>query len=85
MSPAFRAPLRLVPPPGAERERAGFEPSIDDSTLLAGLKARDASISSAFYARARPILDRTLTRTVKNQRVAAAVLTFSNSTAATLR
>jgi RNA polymerase sigma-70 factor, ECF subfamily len=62
MSPAFRAPLRLVPPPGAERERAGFEPSIDDSTLLAGLKARDASISSAFYARARPILDRTLTR-----------------------
>lgn len=62
MSPAFRAPLRLVPPPGAELARAGFEPSIDDSTLLAGLKERDASISSAFYARARPILDRTLTR-----------------------
>src|SRR6478752_9539865 len=62
MSPAFRAPLVLVPAPAADGERAGFAPSLDDSALLAGLKARDASVSSAFYARVRPILDRTLTR-----------------------
>jgi RNA polymerase sigma-70 factor (ECF subfamily) len=35
---------------------------LDDSTLLAGLQARDASISKAFYSRVRPIVDRTLGR-----------------------
>lgn len=51
----------LVPPAGAaDSERPG--PAVDDSQLLAGLKARDRSLSSAFYARVRPIIDRTLTR-----------------------
>ena len=61
MSPALRAPLMLVPAPSGESERPG-PPSNDDSTLLAGLKARDPSLSDAFYTRVRPVLDRTLTR-----------------------
>lgn len=51
----------LVPAPAGDDERAGA-PELDDSTLLAGLKARDVSLSNAFYARARPIVDRTLMR-----------------------
>jgi RNA polymerase sigma-70 factor (ECF subfamily) len=51
----------LVPPPAGDSERPD-PPGNDDSTLLAGLKARDPSLSSAFYSRVRPVLDRTLTR-----------------------
>jgi len=62
MSAAVRTPLMLVPPPvGPESERPEG-PAVDDSALLAGLKARDRSMSAAFYDRARPIVDRTLTR-----------------------
>jgi RNA polymerase sigma-70 factor (ECF subfamily) len=61
MSSASRAPLMLVPAAAGDSERPG-SPELDDSTLLAGLKARDVSLSSAFYARVRPIVDRTLTR-----------------------
>ena len=61
MSPASRAPLMLVPAATGNSERPG-PPEVDDSTLLAGLKARDASLSNAFYARVRPIVDRTLVR-----------------------
>jgi RNA polymerase sigma-70 factor (ECF subfamily) len=63
MSPATRVPLMLVPaaPVGDASEDPGA-PGVDDSTLLAGLKARDASLSRAFYARVRPIVDRTLSR-----------------------
>lgn len=61
MSPAVRAPLMLVAAPAGDSERPG-PPGNDDSTLLAGLKARDPSLSGAFYARVRPVLDRTLTR-----------------------
>ena len=62
MSSAARPPLMLVPQPlGPESERPEA-PAVDDSELLAGLKARDRSLSSAFYDRARPIVDRTLTR-----------------------
>jgi RNA polymerase sigma-70 factor (ECF subfamily) len=51
----------LVPPPrAAESERP--EAPVDDSTLLAGLKARDRTLSAAFYDRVRPIVDRTLSR-----------------------
>lgn len=60
MSPARRAPLMLVPAAG-DSERPG-SPEADDSTLLAGLRARDASLSKAFYTRVRPIVDRTLLR-----------------------
>jgi RNA polymerase sigma-70 factor (ECF subfamily) len=45
--------------------RPGSEPpapAVDDSALIAALKARDASLSGAFYDRVRPIVDRTLTR-----------------------
>lgn len=61
MSPTSRAPLMLVPAKTGDSEHPG-PPEIDDSALLAGLKARDASLSNAFYARVRPIVDRTLTR-----------------------
>jgi RNA polymerase sigma-70 factor (ECF subfamily) len=43
-----------------ESERPG--PALDDSTLIAGLKARDNSLSTAVYERLRPIVDRTLGR-----------------------
>lgn len=62
MPPALRAPLMLVPAPTGESERPGPPSSSDDSTLLAGLKARDPTLSGAFYTRVRPALDRTLTR-----------------------
>jgi RNA polymerase sigma-70 factor (ECF subfamily) len=52
----------LVPQPtGPESERPEGS-AIDDSELLVGLKARDRSLSAAFYDRARPVVDRTLTR-----------------------
>lgn len=56
-----RAPLMLVPAEEGDGERPG-PPEISDSALLAGLKARDVSLSNAFYARVRPIVDRTLMR-----------------------
>lgn len=60
MSPAVRPPLMLVPSPSADQARP--EPAVDDSALLTGLKARDATLSNAFYERVRPIVDRTLHR-----------------------
>ncbi|HEY6080664.1 MAG TPA: RNA polymerase sigma factor [Polyangiaceae bacterium] len=53
----------LVPRPSerADSERPG-PGGLDDSALLAGLKARDAELSGAFYDRVRPIVDRTLGR-----------------------
>jgi RNA polymerase sigma-70 factor (ECF subfamily) len=50
----------LVPASRADSEPPG--PAIDDSALVAGLKARDETLSAAFYDRVRPIVDRTLTR-----------------------
>jgi RNA polymerase sigma-70 factor (ECF subfamily) len=61
MSPAVRPQLRLVRSTSSERELSE-PPSEDDSSLLAGLKARDTTLCNAFYARARPLIDRTLTR-----------------------
>ncbi|HEY3256162.1 MAG TPA: RNA polymerase sigma factor [Polyangiaceae bacterium] len=52
----------LVPEPrgpGSVREET---PALDDSVLLAGLRAREANLSAAFYDRVRPIVDRTLCR-----------------------
>lgn len=61
MRQAARSPLILLPGgPRTDSERPG--PAIDDSQLLAGLKARDATLAAAFYGRVRPILDRTLLR-----------------------
>jgi RNA polymerase sigma-70 factor (ECF subfamily) len=51
----------LVPAAKADSEGPG-PPELDDSALLAGLKARDVTVSNAFYARVRPIVDRTLAR-----------------------
>jgi RNA polymerase sigma-70 factor (ECF subfamily) len=51
----------LVPAATGDSERPG-PPELDDSALLTGLKARDTSLSNAFYKRVRPIVDRTLTR-----------------------
>ena len=61
MSSARRASLMLVPPPAGDAE-APRAAELDDSALLAGLKARDVSLSNAFYTRVRPIVDRTLMR-----------------------
>lgn len=61
MSPAVRTPLMLVPEPrAADSERPAA--AVDDSSLIAGLKRRDNTLSNAFYERVRPIVDRTLTR-----------------------
>jgi RNA polymerase sigma-70 factor (ECF subfamily) len=61
MSPTLRTPLMLVPAPLGDG-MASKPANVDDSALLAGLKARDPSLSRAFYTRVRPVLDRTLTR-----------------------
>lgn len=58
-SPA-RPPLMLVGASRPASEPPG--PAVDDSVLIAGLKARDKSLADAFYERVRPIVDRTLTR-----------------------
>lgn len=61
MAPAARPPLILVPDPrGPDSDRPG--PALDDSAVIGGLKARDATAAGAFYDRVRPIVDRTLTR-----------------------
>ena len=52
----------LVPEPQGTAGVRSEPPALDDSALLAGLKARDASLSAAFYDRVRPIVDRTLNR-----------------------
>ncbi|MET0790838.1 MAG: RNA polymerase sigma factor [Polyangiaceae bacterium] len=62
MSPAVRPPLMLVPEVPGPASVGNEPPAHDDSALLAGLKARDASLSAAFYDRVRPIVDRTLGR-----------------------
>lgn len=61
MAPPPRHSLRLVPEPRpGDSDRPG--PVLDDSAVIAGLKARDVTVSAAFYERVRPIVDRTLTR-----------------------
>ena len=52
----------LVPRPPAAEQAPPEPDGPDDSELLSGLKARDRTLSAAFYDRARPIIDRTLTR-----------------------
>src|SRR5205085_12332168 len=53
--------LRLVPPPGEDRERKPL-PRLDDAQLVAALREGDASAAGAFYDRARPIVDRAIFR-----------------------
>jgi RNA polymerase sigma-70 factor, ECF subfamily len=62
MSPAFRTPLMLVPEPRAADSERPVGAAVDDSSLINGLKRRDSSLSTAFYDRVRPIVDRTLHR-----------------------
>jgi RNA polymerase sigma-70 factor, ECF subfamily len=57
-----RSPLMLVPPAGGPDSERTAPLGVDDSELLAGLKARDTTLSGAFYDRVRPIVDRTLRR-----------------------
>jgi len=52
----------MLVPAAAGDEAPRDPPEVDDSALLAGLKARDASLCRSFYLRARPIVDRTLIR-----------------------
>lgn len=43
-------------------ERLGAATAFDDSVLLSGVKRGDPAVSSAFYERVRPVVDRTLVR-----------------------
>jgi len=52
----------LVPDPRGTGNEVPQPSAVDDSVLLAGLKARDSSLCAAFYDRVRPIVDRTLRR-----------------------
>src|SRR5688500_3816842 len=56
--------LRLVSKPASPSEAAEGSPSrsIDDSQLLAALRAGDKSVAAAFHDRVRPQIDRTLLR-----------------------
>lgn len=51
------------PDPGrADATRPAAPPAFDDSVLLSGVKRGDPTLSSAFYERVRPVVDRTLLR-----------------------
>ena len=56
--------LRLVsaPPPPSEVPVGASSPSVDDSQLLAAMRAGDKSVAGAFHDRVRPQIDRTLLR-----------------------
>jgi RNA polymerase sigma-70 factor (ECF subfamily) len=56
--PRLRLVETVAPPRAPERVAARWS----DATLLSGLERRDAKASLAFYDRARPIVDRTLSR-----------------------
>jgi RNA polymerase sigma-70 factor (ECF subfamily) len=53
------AVLRLVPPPPRVEAR---EPALDDSELLAAMRAADPSAATAFYDRVLPQVNRTVAR-----------------------
>jgi len=52
----------MLVPPEPERGRESLESTVDDRALIAGLKARDTTLSGAFYERVRPVVDRVLVR-----------------------
>jgi RNA polymerase sigma-70 factor, ECF subfamily len=56
--------LRLVSAPAQPNEipLGDFAPSVDDSQLLAAMRAGDKSVAAAFHDRVRPQIDRTLLR-----------------------
>jgi len=58
MVPVRRSHLRLLAP---VLEPSGA-PALDDHALLAGLERREPPAAAAFYDRARPIVERTLSR-----------------------
>jgi RNA polymerase sigma factor (sigma-70 family) len=56
------APKLTLIPGQRDADRAAAAPEMDDSQLLAALRAADASAASALYERSRPVVDRTLRR-----------------------
>src|SRR5262245_41808985 len=55
--------LRLVSTPAPKGDSgAAPEPAVDDSQLLAAMRAGDKSVAAAFHDRVRPQVDRTLLR-----------------------
>jgi len=61
--PRLRPNLWLVPPPPAELPPVRAPaPSLDDSELLAALRAGDPSAATALHDRVRPQVDRTIRR-----------------------
>ena len=61
LSPIRQRHLRAVEQP-LDAERAVPAPAFDDSVLLSGVKRGDPTLSTAFYERVRPVVDRTLVR-----------------------
>ncbi len=59
---AKRATLRVVPAAGETSAPRPPEPALDDSELLAALRAGDASAAVALHDRVRPQVDRTIAR-----------------------
>lgn len=65
MSPARKNEtprLRLVSAPPTHGPRENRSPELDDSQLLAAMRAGDKSVAAAFHDRVRPQIDRTLLR-----------------------
>ena len=57
-----RSHLRLLAPAAEPGALPSEPPAPDDDALLAGLERREPTAAAAFYDRARPIVDRTLSR-----------------------
>jgi RNA polymerase sigma-70 factor (ECF subfamily) len=60
--PASATVLRLVPSPPKTEERPLPPVALDDSELLAALRAGDTTAATAFHDRVRPQVDRTIAR-----------------------
>jgi RNA polymerase sigma-70 factor (ECF subfamily) len=54
--------LRLVSAKATKAEPDAASPTVDDSQLLAAMRAGDKTVASAFHDRVRPQVDRTLLR-----------------------
>jgi RNA polymerase sigma-70 factor (ECF subfamily) len=59
---ARRPELRLVPAPPASPDEPAAAPAPDDGQLLAAVRAGDVRAAGAFYARTRPVVERTISR-----------------------
>jgi RNA polymerase sigma-70 factor (ECF subfamily) len=66
MTSPLAARLRLVPPP-ADSAPGELAPALDDSELLAAVRAGDPSAATAFHDRTRGVVSRTINRLLGRQ------------------